>query len=132
MGEIMSYSKYFKNKEAILYELERLHKRKNELKEFYEKSNESFVVEFSGLPRTGKSTCIDKVYDFFKNANYKIDKTEEPAQIIKESLTKEAMNKMTDIQFNNKTLEISRSELFRKMNSGGGVFSYYYSRSWSD
>lgn len=118
----MTYSKYFKDKEHILNELERLHKRKYELKEALErnKSNESFVVEFSGLPRTGKSTCIDKVYEFFKHANYKIEKTEEPAQIIKESLTREEMSKMTDLQFNDKTLEISRRELDSKLLLGGG------------
>lgn len=108
-----NYRLYFKNNEDTLRRLEQLHKKKYELKKLIDCSqhSEPFIVEFSGLPRTGKSESLDKVYEFFKQANIKIEKTKEPAQIIKDSMSKEEVSKMTNLEFNNKTLEISRNEL---------------------
>ena len=112
------YKKYYKGNEQILMELERLHTKKYELKRLIDSSGsiEPFVTEFSGLPRTGKSSSLDRVYEFFKQANISVEKTDEPAQIIKDSMTKEEVSKMTNLEFNNKTLEISKNELNRKKN----------------
>ena len=46
-----------------------------------------FVVELCGLPRTGKTVSLGKLYEFFKNGDINIEKAEEPAFIIKNSLT---------------------------------------------
>ena len=112
-----NYSKYFRNHRELLEKLEALHQRKYELKKMIESSStKPFVIEFSGLPRTGKSSSIDRVYNFFKQAGIKIEKTTEPAQIIKESMTKIEITKMSNVEFNNKTLEISKKELQRRIN----------------
>ena len=62
--------------------LEDMHKKKYELK-FYSESIEMecpFVIEFTGTPRTGKTTMIHSLYDFFKKAGFRI-------KIIKEFTT---------------------------------------------
>ncbi len=112
-----NYKKYYENNSDILLELERLHNKKYELKRLIDSSEtvEPFVTEFSGLPRTGKSSCVNKVYEFFRQANIKIERTDEPAQIIKDNMTKDEVSKMTNLEFNNKTLEISKNELKRKI-----------------
>lgn len=112
------YRKYFRNNEQRLLKLEELHRKKYMIKKLLdsETSVGTFITEFSGLPRTGKSSSLDRVYEFFKQANIKIEKTTEPAQIIKDSMTNEEVSKMTNLEFNNKTLEISKEELDRKIN----------------
>lgn len=119
----MMYSKYFENDLETLAKLEQLHQRKYALKEELSlvALDKPFVVEFSGLPRTGKSTSTEKVYAFFKQANFQIDKTKEPAQIIKEMLTNEQLKSMSNLDFNNKTLEISREELSKKLESNSDI-----------
>ena len=119
----MIYSKYFENDLETLTKLEQLHQRKYALKKELSLAafDKPFVVEFSGLPRTGKSTSIEKVYEFFKQANFQIDKTKEPAQIIKEMLTNEQRKSMSNLDFNNKTLEISREELSKKLESNNDI-----------
>lgn len=83
------YQKYFRNKEEILKKLEELHAKKYRLKSLLNSchSIEPFITEFSGLPRTGKSRSIERIYEFFKMADIAVEKTIEPAQIIKESMS---------------------------------------------
>lgn len=111
------YRKYFKNYNQLLEKLERLHKRKYAIKDLIDHTSDvkPFVTEFSGLPRTGKSSSLDRVYNFFKQAGIRIEKTLEPAQLIKESMTKSEISSMTNLEFNNKTLEVSKNELQRKI-----------------
>lgn len=109
---MIDYRKYFAGKEQLCKELELLHEKKYRVKELLTNRNmPSFVVEFSGLPRTGKSSSVDKIYEFFKQANIDVVKTTEPAQIIKDTMTKEERLKLSNIEFNDMTLEISRREL---------------------
>lgn len=110
------YRKYFRNNKQLLMKLEELHDKKYTLKKLMDSqvSVEPFITEFSGLPRTGKSSSLARVYDFFKQANIKIEKTTEPAQIIKESMSKDAVSRMTNLEFNNLALDISKEELDRK------------------
>jgi thymidylate kinase len=111
------YRNYFKNNDLVLSKLEKLHVKKYHLKEMISaKDIPPFIVEFSGLPRTGKSSSLNRVYDFFKQANIRIEKTTEPAQIIKESMSKEEVSKLTNVEFNNQTLYIAKEELSRKIN----------------
>lgn len=114
MGE---YRKYFENNKQLLVKLEELHDKKYTIKRLIdaEEDVEPFITEFSGLPRTGKSSSLARVYNFFKQANIKIARTVEPAQIIKDSMSKEAVSRMTDLEFNNRTLEVSREELNSKI-----------------
>ncbi len=111
------YRKYFKNNEQLLERLEKLHKEKYELKQLINSTPnfEPFITEFSGLPRTGKSSSLDRVYNFFKQSGITIEKTVEPAQLIKETMSKQEISSMSNLDFNNKTLEVSKKELSRKI-----------------
>lgn len=119
------YRLYFKGNEDKLKKLEELHDKKYRLKKLLDSQlgggGQPFIVEFSGLPRTGKSESTDKVYEFFKQANIRIEKTKEPAQIIKDSMSKEEVSKMTNLEFNNKTLEISKEELKNKISNNPSI-----------
>ena len=106
-----SYQQYFHDK-VLLSKLEELHNKKYQLKELLEKEESSpYIVEFSGLPRTGKSSSVDRVYEFFKKASFSVVKTKEPAQIIKDTMTKDELSKMSNLDFNNLTLKIAKEEL---------------------
>ncbi len=111
------YRNYFKGNERLLRELERLHEKKYYVKELVdsEPSFTPFVTEFSGLPRTGKSSSVDRIYEFFKMAGFRIERTTEPAQILKDSMTKGEIDKLSNLEFNHKTLEISKEELNRRI-----------------
>ena len=49
-----------------------------------------FVIEFSGTPRTGKTTTINNLYDFFKKGGFKVELIEEftTSKYYKENLKK--------------------------------------------
>lgn len=52
--------------------LKKLHAQKVELKKLKAlcSLSKSFVIEFSGTPRTGKTTTINNLYDFFKKGGF--------------------------------------------------------------
>lgn len=113
------YKKYFVGHEARLNELEKLHKRKDLLKKKLEKEKlENFSIELSGLPRTGKTNTVNRIYDYFKMGDIDISKLEEPAGIIKEKYTCDEISNFTRVDFNDKTLEISRELLEKEKNKG--------------
>lgn len=107
------YRKYFKGEEELLFKLEQLHQKKIKLKEMLEnkKDKQTYVVELCGLPRTGKTVCMNKLYEFFKNGGITIEKAEEPAYLLKSTLSIEEIKKMSNLDFNDKTLEISKKSL---------------------
>lgn len=110
-----NYRKYFTGEEELLFKLEQLHRKKQKLKELLDNKKEinPFVVELCGLPRTGKTVSLGKLYEFFKNGGINIEKAEEPAFIIKNSLTLDEIKGMSNLEFNDKTLEVSRKSLER-------------------
>lgn len=103
------YKKYITDKEK-LKKLEILHKKKYELKELLDKQKkrEPFIVELAGMPRTGKTVTTERVFEFFKMADYKVLRTKEPAQIVKERFDTKSLS---GVEFNDKTLEISIEQL---------------------
>lgn len=106
-----TYKKVLEGNEDLIERLEKLHKQKAMLKNILEKEKEPFVVEMSGLPRTGKTECLEKIYDFFKHGNINIVKADEPAYIIKSRLTFNEIKNMSSIEFNDMTLTAARSSL---------------------
>lgn len=60
------------------------------------------------MPRTGKTVTTERVFEFFKMADYKVLRTKEPAQIVKERYDTKSLS---GVDFNDKTLEISKEEL---------------------
>lgn len=103
------YRNYIKDEELIT-KLERLHEKKYQLKELIDKQKErqSFVVELAGMARTGKTVSTERIFEFFKMANYTVLRTKEPAQIVKERYD---ITKLSNLDFNDKTLEISIEQL---------------------
>ena len=79
------YKNYIKD-EKLVQRLEKLHEQKYKLKELIDKQNkkETFIVELAGMARTGKTVSTERIFEFFKMANYSIVRTKEPAQIVKE------------------------------------------------
>lgn len=106
-----TYKKVLEGNEDLIERLEKLHKQKAMLKNILEKEKEPFVVEMSGLPRTSKTECLEKIYDFFKHGNINIVKADEPAYIIKSRLTFNEIKNMSSIEFNDMTLTAARSSL---------------------
>ena len=69
---------FFENK-GYYEKLKRLHAQKQELKRLKTICNLSkpFIIEFTGTPRTGKTTTINNLYDFFKKGSFDIAIIEE-------------------------------------------------------
>ena len=102
------YRKYIQD-EVLRTKLEELHEKKYRLAELLTKNDSKpFVVELSGMARTGKTISTEKVFEFFKMANISVLRTKEPAQIVKE---KYDITNFTNTEFNDKTLEISKEQL---------------------
>lgn len=69
----------FDDNKAYYESLKRLHAQKIELKRLKALCSLSkpFVIEFSGSPRTGKTTMIHNLYDFFKKGGFDVSIVEE-------------------------------------------------------
>ena len=63
----------FVNKMNYYNKLKKLHAQKLEIKRLNDicKLKKPFVIEFSGTPRTGKTSTIHNLYDFFKKGGFK-------------------------------------------------------------
>lgn len=69
----------FAGNEDYYAKLKRLHAMKIELERLKALSplDKPFVIEFSGTPRTGKTTTINNLYDFFKKGGFDVEVIEE-------------------------------------------------------
>lgn len=107
------YKEVLANNKELLEKLQYLHNKKLNLNEMIKSNQDSspYIVEMSGLPRTGKTESFNKVFQFFKNGGLKIEKLEEPAYLIKSTLTFDEIRNISNLDFNDKTLQISRENL---------------------
>lgn len=68
----------FKNKEQEYIEVKKLDAKKWELAKLKRLFDiEPYTIEFTGTPRTGKTTLINNLYDFFKKGKFKTSILEE-------------------------------------------------------
>ena len=69
----------FADNQDYYAKLRRLHAMKIELQRLKSLCSlpKPFVIEFSGTPRTGKTTTINNLYDFFKKGGFKVEFIEE-------------------------------------------------------
>lgn len=69
----------FADNEDYYAKLKRLHAMKIELERLKALSplDKPFIIEFSGTPRTGKTTTINNLYDFFKKGGFDVEIIEE-------------------------------------------------------
>lgn len=88
----------FKDNIEYYEKLKKLHAQKLEIQKLKELCSLSkpFVIEFSGTPRTGKTTIINNLYDFFKKGTFDIELVKEftTSKYYKEELKKK-FNKMS-------------------------------------
>ena len=86
----------FNDNQDYYNELKKLHAQKEELIKLKELCSleKPFIIEFSGTPRTGKTTTINNLYDFFKKGGFDISIIEEftTSKYYKENLKKELDN----------------------------------------
>lgn len=84
---------------AYYKKLRQLHAMKIEIRRLKSLCSLSkpFVIEFSGTPRTGKTTIINNLYDFFKKGEFKVEIVEEfwTSKYCKESF-KNKIDKMSN------------------------------------
>lgn len=80
--------------------LKKLHAQKEELQKLKALSSLSkpFVIEFSGTPRTGKTTTINNLYDFFKKGGFDVS-------IVEEFTTSKYYKEIFKNEFKKKSLE---------------------------
>lgn len=98
-------------------ELKKLHAMKTEVKRLKElcKLSKPFVVEFSGTPRTGKTTMINNLYDFFKKAGFNIKLIEEFTtskyykEVLKKKISNESIEKRNIIILNEVTKQLEEA-----------------------
>ena len=96
--------------------LEDLHRKKYEVKfynDFVERDR-PFVIEFTGTPRTGKTTIINALSDFFKKGGFNVCVVEEltSSYIYKNKLSKEWKNAGYSIgEINKRIMWMSLNEL---------------------
>lgn len=68
----------FKGNKKEYQELKKIHYRKEEIYKLKELlNNKPYIIEFTGTPRTGKTTLINNLYDFFKKKGFKVMVLEE-------------------------------------------------------
>lgn len=69
----------FNNNKTYYEKLKKLHAQKMELQKLKRLCTlkSDFVIEFSGTPRTGKTSVINNLYDFFKKGGFNVKKIEE-------------------------------------------------------
>ena len=71
--------KIFEEREDEYNKLIRLHYRKQEIYKMISvlDKNKPYVIEFTGTPRTGKTTLMNNLYDFFKKGGFTTSTLEE-------------------------------------------------------
>lgn len=69
----------FENNSDEYKDLLKIHYRKEEIFKLLKVLSKScpYVIEFTGTPRTGKTSLINNLYDFFKKKGFKVDVLEE-------------------------------------------------------
>ena len=94
--------------------LKKLHAYKTELVKLKSlcKLSHPFVVEFSGTPRTGKTTTINNLYDFFRKGGFNVSVLEEfTTSKYYRGLCKNAFNGLTRVDRNIKIVD----EVFKQL-----------------
>ena len=104
----------FNDNQDYYEKLKQLHAQKLELQRLKTLCTFSkpFVIEFSGTPRTGKTTTINNLYDFFKKGGFEVSVVEEftTSKYYKEEL-KNKLSKLSSGERNIAILEYIYKEL---------------------
>lgn len=110
-------SEIFKQTPILLERLKKLNEKKQEIKLLrskYGTLDRPIVITISGTPRSGKTTCIDNLFEFLKKADLRTRCIEEPAGMIYQTLrTKEEKKQLLSdrIGFVEKQWDIGASSI---------------------
>ncbi len=114
----------FKGDEEYYKNLQKLHAQKLELKKLKSlcELSKPYIIEFSGTPRTGKTTIINNLYDFFKKGGFKTTLLEEftTSKYYRENLKNE-FRKMSPMDMNIAIVEEVYKQLNFAINSGNEI-----------
>ncbi len=96
----------FDNNQDYYLKLRKLHAQKLELQKLKSLITPSkpFVIEFTGTPRTGKTTTINNLYDFFKKGGFDVSIIEEFTT--SKNYKKMIKNELKDMDVSDRNLEI--------------------------
>ena len=96
----------FDNNQDYYLKLRKLHAQKLELQKLKSLITPSkpFVIEFTGTPRTGKTTTINNLYDFFKKGGFDVSIIEEFTT--SKNYKKMIKNELKDMNVSDRNLEI--------------------------
>ena len=109
--------KYFDLSDDLLDKLLLLNKKKEELKQLKKQCGRlkyPLIVTISGTPRSGKTTCINNLFEFFKKASFNTVRIAEPAGLVYDTLkTKKEKEKLLEhrVDFVDKQYSIGLSKL---------------------
>ncbi len=114
----------FDDNKEYYKKLKGLHAQKLELQKLKTLCSLSkpFVIEFSGTPRTGKTTTINNLYDFFKKGGFNTTIIEEftTSKYYKE-VFKQKYENMSSTEFNIKIIEEVTRQLKEAINSDNEI-----------
>lgn len=104
----------FENDIDYYTELKKLHAMKEELIKLKQlsKLEKPYIIEFSGTPRTGKTSTINNLYDFFKKGGFNV-------RLIEEFTTSKryreySKNKYKDLNIGDKNIAIAE-EVYKEL-----------------
>ena len=115
--------KIFEGKEEEYSKLIKLHYKKQEIYKMMKVLNNKFtyVIEFTGTPRTGKTTLINNLYDFFKKGKFNTKVLEEFTtsqrykNVVKSEIPRYILNNLSDTIDKNYDVIIIDRSLFDRM-----------------
>ncbi len=114
----------YKENSDYYEKLKILHAKKLELARLKNVLNnpKPYIIEFTGTPRTGKTTSINNIYDFFKKGNFSTTIVEEftTTKEYKEN-TKEKLGKLSSKDRNLIILELVEKQLIRVSESKNDI-----------
>lgn len=104
----------FDNNREYYEKLKQLHAMKIELQKLKSLCTLSkpFVIEFSGTPRTGKTTTINNLYDFFKKGGFEVKLIEEFTT--SKQYKEELRNKFNNMSYSDKDLAVLK-EIYHQL-----------------
>ncbi|MGN1341776.1 MAG: HD domain-containing protein [Bacilli bacterium] len=123
----------FDDNKEYYEKLKKLHAQKVELQKLKALCalSKPFVIEFSGTPRTGKTTTINNLYDFFKKGGFKVAIVEEftTSKYYKEQI-KDELDRMNLGDSNIAIIEYVYKQLLEALETGQEII--FIDRSLND
>lgn len=100
-----------KKRKLIIKKLEKIKKivtKREQIKDILSNENaEPYVIELCGLPKTGKTSCIQNIKEFFNKQGITVKVLDDPVS----DLTYKKLKNMSSLDFNDNMVEATRKKL---------------------